>query len=177
MVILRLPILANDKILRHMKIAIAGFFLASIKNTTLHMNLKHMNSQQNWVSLMTAIVALNNRAIFVVRIHPVFRNIFSSLGFRQFVKAYIMGCQTVTATTVLTSSHLTHVLKKKFLNYNFHASFMAKISVSVVNQLFCIYVYQQNIAGFKTQLITQRQKRPRTDLNKRFLPRPNTVTA
>ena len=60
---------------------------------------------------MTAIVALDNWAIFVVRIHPVFRNIFSSLVFRQFVKAYIMGCQTVTATTVLTSSHLAHVLK------------------------------------------------------------------
>ena len=77
------------------------------------MSLKQMNSQQNWVSLMAAIVALDNWTIFVVRIHPVFRNIFSSLVFRQFVKAYIMGCQTVTATTVLTSSHLAHVLKNK----------------------------------------------------------------
>ena len=69
---------------------------------------------------MAAIVALDNWAIFVVGVHPVFRNIFSSLGFRQFVKAYIMGCQSVTATTVLTSSHLAHVLKKeaKFFNYN-----------------------------------------------------------
>ena len=103
---------------------------------------------------MAAIVALDNWAIFVVRVHPVFRNIFSSLGFRQFVKAYIMGCQTVTATTVLTSSHLAHVLKKKFFNYNFHESFMAKNSVSVVNQLFCIS-YGTVVRDFESEAKTR----------------------